>query len=53
MTVQQDEDGQSLPLEVSDIEEIMPADWHGVPVLMSFPMKSGHKSISTPILCGF
>jgi hypothetical protein len=35
MTVQQDEDGEPLPLEVSDIKEVMPTDWRRVPVSVS------------------
>ena len=32
MTVQQDDDGEPLPLEFMDIKERFPSDWHGVPV---------------------
>jgi hypothetical protein len=35
MTVEQDGDGEPLPLEVTDIKELMPADWRGVPVSVS------------------
>jgi hypothetical protein len=35
MTVQQDDNGEPVPLEVTDIKELMPADWRGVPVSVS------------------
>jgi hypothetical protein len=35
MTVQQDDHGEPLGLEGADIKELMPPDWHGVPVSVS------------------
>jgi hypothetical protein len=35
MSVQQGNDGEQLPLEVADIKELMPSDWHGIQVSVS------------------
>jgi hypothetical protein len=35
VNVQQDNDGEQLRLEVADIKELMPSDWHGAPVSVS------------------